>query len=131
MKQPETSRTGRMLRIATLVLAAISLPSAWAAQAQSVEQFYSGKQVKLFVGSSAGTGYDVYARLVGRFLSKHLPGNPLIITPNMPGAGGVIVSNSLYNVAARDGSEIAMLPRGAAPQPLLDPKDTAPKYVAT
>jgi tripartite-type tricarboxylate transporter receptor subunit TctC len=131
MKQEDTGRSATMLPIAWLVLATIGLLSASAAQAQSVEQFYSGKQVKLFVGSSAGTGYDVYARLVGRFMSKHLPGNPLIITPNMPGAGGVIVSNYLYNVAARDGSEIAMLPRGAATQPLLDPKDTAPKYAAT
>jgi tripartite-type tricarboxylate transporter receptor subunit TctC len=129
MKQQDMGRAGSTLRIGALVAAIGVLPCA--AQAQTVEQFYAGKQVKLFVGSSAGTGYDTYARLVGRFMSKHLPGNPLIITPNMPGAGGIIVSNYLYNVAPRDGSEIAMLPRGAATQPLLEPKDAAPKYVAT
>jgi tripartite-type tricarboxylate transporter receptor subunit TctC len=64
-------------------------------------------------------------------MSRHLPGHPTFIMPNMPGAGGVIVANYLYNIAPRDGSEIGMLPRGAATQPLLDPKDTAPKYVAT
>ena len=120
-----------MLPITGLVIAAAGLFPAPAAHAQSIEQFYSGKQVKLFVGSAAGTGYDVYARIVGRFMTKHLPGNPTIITQNMPGAGGVIVSNYLYNIASKDGLEIAMLPRGAATQPLLDPKDTGPKYVAT
>jgi tripartite-type tricarboxylate transporter receptor subunit TctC len=117
--------------IAGLVAAAIGLFATCAAQAQSVEQFYSGKQVKVFIGSNAGTGYDVYARLVGRFMSKHQPGHPTFLMLNMPGAGGVIVSNHLYNVAARDGSEIGMLPRAAATQPLINPKDTAPKYVAT
>jgi tripartite-type tricarboxylate transporter receptor subunit TctC len=129
--QTNTGRIGWMLPIAGLVSAAIGLFPASAAQAQSVEQFYSGKQVKFLIGSSAGTGYDVYARLVGRFMSRHLPGNPIFITPNMPGAGGMILANYLYNIAPSDGSEIAMLPRGAATQPLLDPKDTGPKYVAT
>jgi len=50
---------------------------------------------------------------------------------NMPGAGGVIVANYLYNIAPKDGSEIAMVARGAATQPLLEPKDRGPKYVAT
>jgi tripartite-type tricarboxylate transporter receptor subunit TctC len=112
-------------------LFALAIPSASVSHAQSVEEFYSGKQLKFYVGSSAGTGYDVYARLVGRFLTKHLPGHPILLIMNMPGAGGVVVSNYLYNIAARDGSEIGMLPRAAATQPLLAPKDAGPKYVAT
>jgi tripartite-type tricarboxylate transporter receptor subunit TctC len=49
----------------------------------------------------------------------------------MPGAGGIVVANHLYNVAPRDGSEIGMVARASATQPLLDPKDRSPKYVAT
>jgi tripartite-type tricarboxylate transporter receptor subunit TctC len=127
----QKNEMGWKLSIVGLVVAATGLFQVWTAHAQSVEQFYSGKQVKFFVGSTPGTGYDVYARLVARFMSKHLPGQPTFITPSMPGAGGVILANYLYNIAPRDGSEIAMLPRGAATQPLLDPKDSGPKYVAT
>lgn len=129
MRQPDAYGKGRTFALTTLIAAAISfLPVA--SQAQTVEQFYTGKQVKFLIGSQAGTGYDVYARIVARFMTKHLPGHPLFLMQNMPGAGGVIVSNYLYNVAARDGSEIAMLPRGAATQPLLEP-NTGAKYEAT
>src|SRR6188508_2023852 len=100
-----------VIGIAVAGLFALAIPPASVAHAQSVEEFYSGKQLKFYVGSSAGTGYDVYARLVGRFLTKHLPGHPIFLIMNMPGAGGVIVSNHLYNIAAKDGSEIGMLPR--------------------
>ena len=60
-----------------------------------------------------------------------MPGNPLFVMQNMPGAGGVIVANYLYNIAPHDGSEIGMVARAASTQPLLDPKDRGPKYVAT
>jgi tripartite-type tricarboxylate transporter receptor subunit TctC len=126
-----TDRIARALPRAALVAAALWLSAAPAAQAQSVEQFYAGRQVKFFIGSPGGGGYDFYSRLVGRFLSRHVPGHPLFVMQNMPGAGGVIVANYLYNIAARDGSEIGMVARGAATQPLLDPKDRGPKYVAT
>jgi tripartite-type tricarboxylate transporter receptor subunit TctC len=129
VKRTARGRTG--LPVAGFVAVAIGLFPSGGAQAQSVEQFYTGKQVKFFIGSNAGTGYDSYARLVGRFMTMHLPGHPVFLMMNMPGAGGVIVSNHLYNIAAKDGSEIGMLPRGAATQPLLEPKDTSPKYVAT
>ena len=48
--------------------------------------FFRGKQINLIVGSSAGGGYDIYARLIARHLSKHVPGNPAIVPTNMPGA---------------------------------------------
>ena len=47
----------------------------------------SGSTVNLYVGYSAGGGYDVYGRMVGRFMSRHLPGSPTILIQNMPGAG--------------------------------------------
>jgi tripartite-type tricarboxylate transporter receptor subunit TctC len=114
------------------LLIAIALPllNPTAVRAQSVQDFYAGRQVKFVIASAGGGGYDFYGRLVGRFMSRHLPGQPLFVMQNMPGAGGVIAANHLYNVAPRAGSEIAMVARGAATQPLLDPKDRSPRYNA-
>jgi tripartite-type tricarboxylate transporter receptor subunit TctC len=101
------------------------------AHAETVEQFYSGKQVKFVVGSAGGGGYEVYSRLLLPYLSRHLPGHPTFVMQEMPGAGGMVAANYLYNIARRDGSEIGMVGRGTGIEPLLDPKDKAPRYVAT
>jgi len=71
------------------------------------DDFYAGKTVRIIVGSSPGGGYDTYARLIGRHLSKHIPGNPKTLVINMPGAGGIIAANYLYNVAKPDGLTIS------------------------
>jgi tripartite-type tricarboxylate transporter receptor subunit TctC len=78
-----------------------------AVAAQSVEQFYKGKRLSLLVASAAGGGYDAYARLVTRHIGRFIPGNPTFIVQNMPGAGGAIAANYLYNVAAKDGTVIS------------------------
>ena len=79
------------------------------AQAQDVASFYHGKQIALVIGYGAGGGYDLYARMLGRFISAHIPGNPTIVPQNMPGAGSRSAANWLYKVAAQDGSVIACL----------------------
>jgi len=88
----------RLLALGTalIVLAGLGIP----AHAQS---FYSGKTVRILVGSSAGGGFDTYARAIGRYLGRHIPGNPTVIVENVPGAGGVIAANQLYRVAKPDG----------------------------
>jgi len=63
--------------------------------------------VDLLVPSSPGGSRDVYARLMARYMRKHLPGNPAIIVKNMPGAGGDIMLNYLYHRAKRDGYTFA------------------------
>jgi tripartite-type tricarboxylate transporter receptor subunit TctC len=87
--------------------------SAATATAQSVQQFYSGRQVTLVVGTAAGSGYDVVGRLVARHMSRYLPGQPNIVTRNMPGAGGIVATNHVANVAENDGSVIAVVGREA------------------
>jgi tripartite-type tricarboxylate transporter receptor subunit TctC len=82
-----------------------------AATAQSAPDFYAGKQITLIVGSSTGGGYDTQARLVARHLGKHIPGNPIIVVQNMPGAGSLAAANYIYNVAPNDGSVIALVQR--------------------
>jgi tripartite-type tricarboxylate transporter receptor subunit TctC len=89
------------------------------AQAQSVEEFYRGRNVSLLIGFSAGTGYDIYGRLVARNLGKHIPGHPTIIPQNMPGAGSLRAAQYLYSVAPKDGSVIGTMSRSMPIEPLL------------
>ena len=89
------------------------------AQAQGVADVYKGKSVDLYIGYSAGGGYDVYARLVARHLGKHIPGNPTVVPRNMEGAGSLRLANWLYTVAPKDGLAIGALARGAAFDPLF------------
>jgi tripartite-type tricarboxylate transporter receptor subunit TctC len=65
--------------------------------------FYQGKAITLVVSSTAGGGYDLWARLMARHIVKYIPGNPTILVQNMPGAGNIIGANYVYSVAKPDG----------------------------
>lgn len=95
---------------ATLVFLAIGLGVAPAAQSpfneKAVADFYHGKTVKIVVGFTAGGGYDQYSRVIGRHISKYIPGNPAVIVDNMPGAGSIIAANHTFNAAPKDGTVI-------------------------
>jgi tripartite-type tricarboxylate transporter receptor subunit TctC len=98
-------------------LAAILL--AGPAAAQTVEQFYTGKQLKLVVGSAAGSGYDSVARMAANVMPKYLPGKPTIVVQNMPAGSGIAATNHMYNVADKDGSAFAVVQREAVFDKLL------------
>lgn len=70
------------------------------------QSFYEGKTVRIVVGLAPGGGFDTYARLIGRHLGKHIPGNPTVIVDNMPGAGSLVMTNWLFKVAKPDGLTI-------------------------
>ena len=89
--------------------------------------FFNGKNVKIIAGSASGGGVDLYARLIGRHLQKHIPGNPNIIVQNMPGAGSLAAAHHLYTVAPKDGTSIAAVPAPALFDPLMAGEDLA-KY---
>ncbi len=92
------------LGAALLALAALAAPRA------SAEDFYRGKTLEIIVSSSVGAdSYDALSRLVARHIAAHLPGNPNVVVRNMPGAGGILAANQLYNLAPRDGTAIGML----------------------
>jgi hypothetical protein len=74
---------------------------------QSVEDFYRGKKIDMIIGYSSGGTYDLYARLVARYLGNYIPGKPLIVPRNMPGAGSRAAANWVYNIAPRDGTVLA------------------------
>ena len=81
---------------------------------------FKAAAVTLYIPSGIGGGYDTYGRLASRHLGRFLPGNPTLIPKNMPGAGGVVLANYLYNVAPKDGSAIALLQGGTPLEPLFD-----------
>lgn len=96
----------RSLGAVLTVGVALSAPSSRAA----AEDFYAGKTLQIIVSSGVGTdSYDTLSRLVARHIGQHLRGNPAVIVANMPGAGGILAANQLYNIAPRDGTVIAML----------------------
>ena len=86
--------------------------------ADPVSDFYTGKTINLYIGYSAGGGYDIYARLLARHYGKQIPGKPTVVAQNMPGAGSLLATNWLYNAAPRDGTVIAAINRGIAFEPL-------------
>src|SRR5262249_32306221 len=88
-----------------VVIAGALLPASRAGWTQ--EPFYAGKTLRIVVGTSAGGGFDTYARAIGRHLGKHLPGHPTVIVDNMPGAGGLVAANTVYRIAKPDGLTIA------------------------
>ena len=92
------------------------------ALAQTVTEFYRGKSIELDINVSVGGGYDLYARMVARYIGKHIPGNPTILPKNMEGGGGMRLANWLYNVAPKDGTAIGALARATAFEPLLGNK---------
>jgi len=79
-------------------------PPAWA-QAP----FYEGKTITVIAGVSAGSAYDLYARLMAQFMGKYIPGNPSFIVQNMTGAGSIIGANYVYNVSKPDGLTIGAI----------------------
>jgi tripartite-type tricarboxylate transporter receptor subunit TctC len=93
--------------VLTMLVAAALLGAALPAAADDVADFYRGKRISLVIGFGTGGGYDIYARLFGRFMGEHIPGKPTIIPQNMPGAGSRRAANWLYAVAPRDGTAIA------------------------
>jgi tripartite-type tricarboxylate transporter receptor subunit TctC len=101
------------------IAASIAVLGAHAACAETVAQFYQGRSVDFVVGSGAGGGYDIYARLLARRMGEHIPGKPALIVKNVVGGGGIRASNLLYNVSPRDGSVIATVSRAMITAPAL------------
>jgi hypothetical protein len=84
------------------------------------DDFYRGKTVSLIIPIGTGGAYDAYGRLVARYIGRQLPGNPTIVPRNMPGAGGSIASNYLYNLAPQDGTTLAIITSSFAMEQLFD-----------
>ncbi len=97
----------------------IGLAVSMTAQAQTAP-IAGGKTITMIIAYGTGGGYDIYGRLVARHLGKHLPGTPTVVVKNMPGAGGLVAANSLYNISPKDGSELGVVSQNVALAQLID-----------
>ena len=95
-------------------LCSILLLGSAPAMADSVSDFYKGKQMRMIVRTTVGGDYDQYSRLIARFIGKHIPGNPSIIVVNMPGGGGITAANYMAQVAPHDGTVFGIVSQGLA-----------------
>jgi tripartite-type tricarboxylate transporter receptor subunit TctC len=94
--------------LATISAMLLSLADVQPARSQqAVEDFYRGKQLDMVIGYSAGGTYDLYARLVARFLGNYVPGKPTILPRNMPGAGSRAATKWVYSIGPKDGTVLA------------------------
>jgi tripartite-type tricarboxylate transporter receptor subunit TctC len=90
-------------------------PSPAAAQSTG---FYAGKTVNMIIGFGPGGGYDRWGRTLAAHIGKHLPGNPTIVSQNMPGAGSYVAASYLYTAAPKDGTVFGIIARDAPLGPL-------------
>jgi tripartite-type tricarboxylate transporter receptor subunit TctC len=112
----------RSVLVRVLLTAVFAVAAAASVRAQSAADFYKGKNIDLYIGYSVGGAYDLYARILARHMSKHIPGNPNVVPKNMEGAGSLRLANWLFNVAPKDGTAFGIIGRGTGFDPLLGNK---------
>src|SRR5947199_1567461 len=105
-------------RVGCAVVGILLASAAHEASAQGDrEALFKDKTVTIMVGAAPGGGLDTYARLLSRHMQKHIPGNPIVIVSNQPGAGGGIVARGIYSTSPKDGTSIGLV----FPSVLIDP----------
>ena len=112
----------RPQRFCATVVIAMLLATAATARADSVSDFYAGKDLTILVGYGAGGGYDVTTRLFANHFGKHVPGKPTVIVQNMPGAGSMKAAINVYSVAPKDGTVLGVFASSTALEPLFGNK---------
>lgn len=107
--------------VGALLAVLVGIAAIVGARAQPAEEFFRGKTLRFTVVYEPGGTYDLYSRVLIMHLAAHIPGNPSIVIQYMPGAGGMTGTVNLYDKAARDGTQLAMLPRDIAVNQMLHP----------
>jgi tripartite-type tricarboxylate transporter receptor subunit TctC len=95
----------RSILIAALTSPLIVAPAA----ADPIEDFYRGKQIRIYIRASPGGNYDIYSRVLARHITRFIPGNPTVLPVNMPGGGGLVALNYVANAAPKDGTVLSMI----------------------
>jgi tripartite-type tricarboxylate transporter receptor subunit TctC len=113
------ARLARLVCPFAVAIGLATAPPAVVTAAAEEADFYRGKTITIIIPIGPGGAYDAYARLVARHLGRKLPGEPTIVARNMPGGGGVIASNYLYNVAPQDGTTVAIITSSFANEQLF------------
>lgn len=107
----------RVTAMIAIVAAALIVAAPRGGAAQSD---FSGRTIRLYIGTGPGGGYDTYGRLVARHVGRHIPGNPAVLAQNMPGASSLTLTNFLYNTAPRDGTAIGIINQSMPTEQRLD-----------
>src|SRR5262245_50340028 len=94
--------------IVALSTVALCLAIAPPQATQAADDVFAGKTINVIAGFPPGGGVDGEMRVLARFFAKYIPGQPGIVPRNMQGAGGIILANNLFNVAAPDGLTLGM-----------------------
>jgi tripartite-type tricarboxylate transporter receptor subunit TctC len=94
------------------------------------QDFYRDKTITVLVGGTAGGGFDTISRTMAAHMGAYIPGNPSFIVRDVPGGGGIVVANTIYNVAPKDGTSLAYI-GPVAVQPLLSPGNKSIHFDAT
>ena len=97
------------LRVIAVLAAVSAAACGFPAGPARAQDFYEGKTVTLVTSTGIGGTYDVLARAIARHMPRHIPGKPAMIVQNMPGAGNVLATNYMYNIAPKDGTAIAVV----------------------
>ena len=110
------SKSSLLRGAAASLLLVVMAPGALApgAMAQPADQFFRGKTISLYIGFAGGGSYDYYARLVARYIGKHIPGNPTVVAQTMAGAGSFQLANFLFASAPRDGTAMGTISQTVA-----------------
>ena len=101
----KATRAATALVAAAIVVSIAAIPSE---ASDDVAAFYKGKTISATIGYPPGGGYDIYMRALARHIGRHIPGNPIVVPRNMPGAGSLVAANHIYNTAAKDGTVIGI-----------------------
>ena len=114
----EDGRKRPYAALPTLLLAAILATSP--AGAETIEDFYRGKTITMYVGTGVGAGaVSAYPMALAPVIRKYLPGHPNLVVSYMPGAGGIKAASYIYGIAPQDGTAWGFITRGFLLAPLL------------
>jgi tripartite-type tricarboxylate transporter receptor subunit TctC len=102
------------------LFAAALLAAAWGAGAAEAADFYEGKTIHIVSAGAADGNYTLHGRMLAGYLTKYIPGKPVIVVEAMPGGNGLIAANHIFNVAPKDGTYIGLITRDALLLPILD-----------
>jgi hypothetical protein len=112
-------RTASSLLLFIAAGLACSCPPRAGAALDSVADFYRGRQLTVVVGYGPGGSASFYAQALAHHMGRFLPGSPSLVVQHMPGAGGLLAANNIFNTAPRDGTVFAITGRTMAIEPLI------------
>ncbi len=111
--RPDRVRS-RVWTVAAALAVALSAALPRADAAEPDELFFKGKTINFYIGFAGGGSYDFYARLIARYIGKHIPGNPTVVPQTMTGAGSFQLANYLFASAPKDGTAMGTITQTVA-----------------